>query len=94
MSTLASVGIHNNLTASQARIAMRTTYNKLTRRVNVIDNITVEQVLHMLSLDCVNHARHQHLFHIITDDSEHLLISLLLSLFAIICRQDKLIVLS
>mgnify|MGYP002507958761 CR=1 FL=1 len=61
MSTFTAVGINDNLTSGQTGISVRTTDDKLSGRVNMIDNLVIEQSQHFIVMNRSNHARHQNL---------------------------------
>ena len=93
VSTLATVSINNNLTACQTGISMRTTDHKFPGRVDMIDNLIVEQCQHFIVVDGSDDTRHQDVDNITTDDRQHLFVSLELSFGRIVCRLNKVVML-
>ena len=70
VSTLASVGIDNDLTARQSRVTVRSADDELTRGIDMIDDVVVEEGEYFfiaLSL----HAWNQHIDDIVFDLLQH-----------------------
>ena len=93
VSTFTAVGINDNLTSGQTGISVRTTDDKLSGRVNMIDNLVIEQSQHFIVMNRSNHARHQNFNHITTNDRQHFFVSFQLSGFRVILRLNKIIML-
>ena len=93
VSTLTTVGIHNNLASRKARIAMGDTNHKLTCGIDKILDIIVEESQHLLGMNRSNDARHQDVDYIVTDNGEHLLVGLQLIGLGGTSRLDEVVVL-
>ena len=63
MSTFATVCIHDDLTAGQTGITVRTTDHELTGRVHMINDIIIKQSLYMSRILSL-HTRYQYLLHV------------------------------
>ena len=93
MRTTTTIRIHDNLSARQTRVTMRATNHELTRRVHMILDVSLEEVLHPFVIHLGNHSGNQHMDDIFPDASQHLLISFLLRKSILRSRHNKLVVL-
>ena len=73
VSSLATVGIYDDLTASKTGISVRTTDNELTCRVYEIFDIVVEKAKHLLA-ELSFYTRNKDIQHILTNLGKHSLI--------------------
>ena len=94
MSTTSSIGIDDNLSARQTCVAMRTTNHELTRRIDMISNITLEQTTNLLVAYFCNHPWNQDVDDILSDALQHLLVCFLFCESVLHRRHNELVVLS
>ena len=87
--TFSTVCIYNNLSTCQSGITMRTTYNKFTRRIDMISDLIIKQSLYMWRILCL-HTRNQYILNIGLDLILHGFIGLFLRNSL---RTDELVVL-
>ena len=71
VSPLASVSVHDDLTACQAGVAVGTTNHELACGIHVVCYLCVEQSLHRLALYLRHHPRYQDLHHVAPDLLQH-----------------------
>ena len=64
MGTLASVGVHDYLTARETGVSVRSTNDKLTRGVDIVLDVFIEECQYLGFLYSLQHARHQYLPHV------------------------------
>ena len=74
MCTLAAIGVNNNLTTSQASIAMRATNNELSRWVDKVLDVITKQGQHLLRMNLLLDTRNEDVDDIILDLLEHSLV--------------------
>src|SRR5574344_2493667 len=92
--SFASVSIHNDFSSRQACISVRSADDELSSRINEVFDICIKQSQDSLVMNFRDNAWHQDFDNILTYSSEHLFISLLLSLNGFILWKHKFIVLS
>ena len=71
MRAFSAVGINNNLTTSQACIAVRATDNELSGRIYKVFYVVVEQCQHLLRLYLRLHAWHQYVQNVLSNLCQH-----------------------
>ena len=87
MSTLTSISIYDNLTASKTRITMRATDNKLTCRVYKVLDVIVEESQYLVAQVCL-YSWNQDIDYILANLCQHSIIIVLA-----ICLLDEIIML-
>jgi len=93
VSAFATVSIHNNLAACQTGISVRTTDHELSGRIDVIDDLIIEQCQYFIMMDRSNDTGHQDFDNVTTDDRQHFFVSFELCFGRVISRLNKVIVL-
>ena len=73
MCSLATICVDNNLASRQPRISVRPADDKLTRRIDEIFNVVIEQRQHFLTQLCL-YAWHENIDNVFTYLSQHRLI--------------------
>ena len=71
MSTLATIGIYNNLSARKPSITMRTTNYKLTCGVYIIFDIVMEKGEHTFGMQLLFHPWHENIDNIVLNPGLH-----------------------
>ena len=93
VSAFATVSIHNNLAACQTGISVRTTDHELSGRIDVIDDLIIEQCQYFIMMNRSNDTGHQDFDNVTTDDRQHFFVSFELCFGRVISRLNKVIVL-
>ena len=71
MSTLATVGIHNNLATGETRVTMRTANHKLARGIDVVLDVAIKQSQHCSRVNLLFHPWNKDIDYIFTDALLH-----------------------
>ena len=74
MSTLATIGVDNNLTTCESCVTVRTSDYEFSRGVHVVFDIQTEEIEHLLRVNLLFHAGNEDIDDVVFDLGEHLLI--------------------
>ena len=85
MGTLAAVGVDDDLSTGESRVAMRSADDELAGGVDMIDDVVVEEVEHLLAAACL-HTWDEDVDDVVPDLPEHRLV--VVEKFVVLGRHD------
>ena len=74
VSALATIGIHDDLTARETCITVRTADDELARGVHIILDVQPKQIEHLLRMDLLLHTGDEDIDDVVLDAGQHLLV--------------------